>query len=291
MAKQYPVQTKMEVQSAAANAVGEIRVDRVLSRANRRLYREGRNYTVKIDLDPSTAVPGSSVNVFVLKDTWFTHKAWQKAFEEHLNATALERDRAGKTRLARWNDFRVSSGITSAEMYGIQFNELLAALNQTGGEFILSSITDSSGTDRTFTWSGSPSASQFGIMAEYGKQGGPNTHPTSPGSDMPYSEMDSDASNAEFDDVTDHGNFPPYATGLESATPFVQVATLTVDPGLQKMSSGFFNAPCGIVIVTGLNAASQQRLTLTAKGGDYKGVHAPRMFNQIKEHNNQVKVV
>ena len=54
MAKQYPVQTKMEVQQAAANAVGEIRVDRVLSRANRRLYREGRNYTVKIDLDSST---------------------------------------------------------------------------------------------------------------------------------------------------------------------------------------------------------------------------------------------
>jgi hypothetical protein len=291
MAKQYPVQTKVELQQLTANAVGEIRVDRILSRANRRLYREGRNYSVKIDLDSSTVTVGASVNVYVLKDTWFTHKAWQKAFEEHLNATALERDRAGQTRLARWNDFRVNSGVTAAEMYGLQFTEALGPVSQTNGEFILSSITDSSGTDRTFTWSGSPTASQFGIMVEYGKQGGPNTLPTSPSSDMPYSEMDSDASNAEFDDVTDHGNFPPYATNLEDGTPFTQVATLTSDPGTQKMSSGFFNAPCGIVIVTGLDATVLQRLTLTAKGGDYKGVHAPRMFNQIKEHNNQVKVV
>lgn len=291
MAKQYPVLSRIELETASANATGQLRVDRVLSRANRRLYREGRNYTVKLELDTSTAVAGNYVNVFVLKDTWFVHNAWKMAFQEHLNATALERDRAGKTRQARWNDFRVKTGVSAVDLVGKQFNNALAAIDQTGGEFVLSTITDSSGTDRTFTWSGSPTASEFGILTEYEKQGGPNTTPTSPGTDMPYSEMDADASNAEFDDVTDHGNLPPYETNVESGTPFTQVATLSIEPGAQKMSTGFFNAPCGIVIVTGLNGAALQRLTLTAKAGDYKGVDAPRMFNKIVEHNNQVKVV
>lgn len=291
MAKQYPVLRTVELETQSASAQGQIRIDRVLSRANRRLYREGRNYTVKLELDPSSVVPGNYVNVFVLKDTWFVHKAWQMAFQEYLNATAKERERAGQTRLARWNDFRVKTGVTAVGLVGKQVTSAIASLDQVGGEYELSTLTDSSGVDREFTWSGSPTVSEFGILVEYGKQGGPNTHPTSPGTDQPYSEMDGESSNTEYDDVTDHGNLPPYETNVESGSPFTQVATLSVDPGAQKMSTGFFNAPCGIVIVTGLNASAVQRLFMTCKPGDYKGVHAPRMFNQIKEHNNQVKVV
>ena len=291
MAKYYPVQNKVEIETQSASDTGQLRVDRVLSRANRRLYREGRTYQVKLDLDTSTAVPGNYVNVFVLKNTWYNHKAWQMAFQEYLNATKTERDRAGKTRLARWNDFRVKTGVTAVGLNGKQFNHSLGAVNQVGGEFELSEITDSSGTNRQFTWSGTPTGSEFGILTEYGKQGGPNQHPTSPGSDQPYSEMDGDSSNAEYDDVTDHGNLPPYETNVESATPFTQVATLSIDPGAQKMSTGFFDAPCGIVIVTGLNAQAVQRLTMTAKLGDYKGIHAPRMFHEIKTEGDDVKVV
>lgn len=291
MAKYYPIQNKMELESTSASATGQLRVDRLLSRANRRLYREGRVYQVKLDLDVSSAVAGNYVNVYALKNTWMNHKAWQMAFQEYLNATKPERDRAGKTRLARWNDFRVKTGVTAVGLNAIHFDEDLSGDSQIGGEFELSQITDSSNVNREFTWSGSPTGLEFGILTEYGKQGGPNQHPTSPGSDQPYSEMDGDSSNAEYDDVTDHGNLPPYETNVESTYPFTQVATLSIDPGAQKMSTGFFDAPCGIVIVTGLNAQAVQRLTMTAKLGDYKGVHAPRMFHEIKTEGDDVKVV
>ena len=97
MAKQYPVTRKMEIVEVSGQANVQLRVDRELSKMNRRLYREGRNYSVKLDLNPQQASPGSFVEIFVLKDTWFIHKAWQKAFQEYLNATALQSDRDWET--------------------------------------------------------------------------------------------------------------------------------------------------------------------------------------------------
>jgi hypothetical protein len=291
MAKQYPVARKMEIIETSAQANVQLRVDRELSKMNRRLYREGRNYTVKLDLNPQQAQPGNFVEVFALKDTWFIHKAWQKAFQEYLNATAIERDRAGKTQQARWNDFRVNSGLGLQLANARQYSDSGAANSLTTGEFLLSEVEDSSGTTRQFTWSDSPTSGEYGILVEYAKQGRPPQTPTSPTADQPYSEQDSDSSNVEWDDVTDHGNEPPYRALVGSQYPWTKVATLSVDAGMQKLSTGFFNAPCGIVMIRGLSTQTAQEMQLEVKAGDYKGVHAPRMFNQIKEHNNQVKVV
>ena len=291
MAKQYPVTRKMEISEVSGQANVQLRVDRELSKMNRRLYREGRNYTVKLDLNPQQAQAGNFVEVFALKDTWFIHKAWQFAFQEYLNATALERDRAGKTQQARWNDFRVNSGLGLQLANSRAYTKSGSAQSLTDGEFLLSEVEDSSGTTRQFTWSDSPTSGEYGILVEYGKQGRPPSTPTSPGVDQPYSDQDSDASNVEWDDVTDHGNEPPYKSVIRHTTPWIKVATLSVDAGMQKLSTGFFNAPCGIVMIRGLSTQVAQEMQLEVKAGDYKGVHAPRMFNQIKEHNNQVKVV
>jgi hypothetical protein len=291
MARLYPTQKKFEIIETSGQANVQLRVDRELSKMNRRLYREGRVYTCKLDLNPQQAQPGSFVEIFALKDTWFIHKAWQTAFEEYLNATKQERDRAGKSQSARWNDFRVNSGtglqLLNARHYGD--NGSVASL--TDGEFLLSEVEDGSGTTRQFTWSDSPTAGEYGILVEYAKEGGPSDMPTSPTTSQPYASLDSDSSNVEWDDVTDHGNEPPYRDTINDSYPWTKVATLSVDAGMQKLSSGFFNAPCGIVMIRGLSTQVAQELVLEVKAGDYKGVHAPRMFNEIKNMGDDVKVV
>jgi hypothetical protein len=64
---------------------------------------------------------------------------------------------------------------------------------------------------------------------------------------------------------------------------FTKVATLYVDAGGgNKLSTGYFNAPCGLVLITtggGLNATTvSEKIYVEAKAGDYKGVHAPSML-------------
>jgi len=161
----------------------------------------------------------------------------------------------------------------------------------TTGEFILSEVEDGSGTTRQFTWSHTPTSGEYGILVEYTKEGGPSNMPTNPTADQPYSDLDSHSSNVEWDDVTDHGNEPPYDSVINDQYPWTKVATLSVDAGMQKLSSGFFNAPCGIVMIRGLSQQAAQELVREVKSGDYKGVHAPRMFNELKTVGDDVKVV
>lgn len=291
MPKRFATERQMALVLAQANSAGVVRIDRCLSKRNHRLYREGRTYTAKIDLNPEEAVPGNYVEVYTLKDTWFTHKAWQLAFQEYMTATMKERRKATKGHLARWNDFRVNDGLNLAELLPRHYNRTGGAAQQTSGEFVLSKVEDSGGVVRTWTWSHSPSASEFSIMTEYDKAGNTNSQPTSANLDQPYSEMDSDVSNNEWDDVTDSGNEPPYLqNGLDPTNAWNKVATLAVDPGMQKLSSGFFDAPCGIVMLRGLNSNSQQEVVLTVKAGDYKGVAAERMYDSIKEESDSVVV-
>lgn len=291
MAKRFATERQMNLALASANAAGIVRIDRSLSRRNHRLYREGRTYTAKIDLNPEDAIDGNFVEVYTIKDTWFTQKAWQLAFQEYLTATMKERRKASKSHLARWNDFRVNDGTGLAELLPRHFTRVGGVGNESAGEFVLSKVEDSAGAVRTWTWSDAPSAGEFAIMTEYDKAGNTNSQPTSPNVDQPYSEMDSDVSNNEWDDVTDSGNLPPYnQNGLDPTNPWNKVATLSCAPGRQKLSTGFFDAPCGIVMLRGLNSSGQQEVVLTVKNGDYKGVHAVRMYDSIKETSDSVVV-
>ena len=80
------------------------------------------------------------------------------------------------------------------------------------------------------------------------------------------------------------GNAPPYsATTFPSV--WVKVATLAVDAsGAQKLSTGFFDAPCGLVHLNALGGADFQdvnslrnNVAVTFAKGDYKGVSAHSM--------------
>ena len=256
------------------------------------MYREGRVYSTKIDLNTEDAIVGNFVEVYTLKDTWFTQKAWQLAFQEYMNATKNERDKVkNKKALARWNDFRTGDGTGLAELLPRQANHTGGLTNESAGEFVLSKGEDAAGATRTWTWDPAPSGTEFSIMTEYDKAGNTDPQPAAPTTDQPYSEMDSDASNVEWDDVTDSGNLPPYnQNGLDPLFPWNKVATLSVEPGKQKLSTGYFNAPCGIVMLRGLNSNAQQEVVMTVKSGDYKGVHAERLYDTMETQGDNVVI-
>jgi len=80
--------------------------------------------------------------------------------------------------------------------------------------------------------------------------------------------------------LQNNGNNPPYnLVNLPSV--WMKVATLTVGPGgNQKLSTGFFDAPCGLtcITVTGQTVFTlRNALHLTVQSGDYKGVRAHNM--------------
>lgn len=273
--KRYPVQRHISAISQLNAANVEVNCDKLLSESNHRLYRQGRFYNVKIDLD-MTELPPTPVQVFALRDTWFNQKAYQMAFEQYQNATKEERSRLSKTQLARWADFRVKSGsgYDSVDSRQADANGNLTRMSQ--GERPLTEVETSDGNTRTFSWSAT--AGSLDIPAEYGKKANPITSPTNATTDVPYSDLDSDVSNVEVQDLTESGNNPPYALTTFGEN-WTLVATLWGDkPESQRLSTGFFTAPCGMVLVKGLPSAATTGFHVTFKAGDYKGVDAPSML-------------
>lgn len=273
--KRYAIQNRIPVAAAAPTTTGVIRIDRCLSRMNHRLYREGRFYEVKIDLDFAN-VPTGPVEVFALRDTWANHQAYKMAFDVYMKSTAEERSRLSKSQIARWQDFRVSDGTGMTGLLPRVADVAGAESQLTVGENLLSLVTDSAGVDRTFTW-GTAAATEYNIVDEYQKKANISDSPDSATADAPYSDQAADTSDAESLALQNRGNSPPYNAD-SFGNNFVKVATLKSVPGEQKMSTGFFTAPCGIVFVTGMESGVVNPLVVTVKTGDYKGVHAPSML-------------
>ena len=162
------------------------------------------------------------------------------------------------------------------------------------GEFINSQVVDENDAQRTFTW-GPGTVTEYGILEEYDKAGNAQASPESlvPGSAGPYAGIDSNVDGAMFTNLEAIGNEPPYdQDGVNSASPWVRIAVLgSGAAGQQKLSSGFFTAPCGLILLKGFTETSEAySVEVEAKSGDYKGVHAPSML-EIATVNRKRKVV
>ena len=98
---------------------------------------------------------------------------------------------------------------------------------------------------------------------------------------MPYDDLMADNSDVLANLLQTSGNIPPYdAANVGQSFPWVKVATLSAHTVAQKLSTGFFEAPCGFVLLKGdsVEALPMGRVSVTFKSGDYKGVHAPSML-------------
>jgi hypothetical protein len=238
--------------------------------------RQSRYYTVKIDMEPANV---GTYEVYALRDDWAVQKGLQMAYKHYVRNTADERESLGK-QVARWEDFRVNTGASGNSLFATLRSPAAAESILTAGEFALANVVDSSNTQRTFTW-GTPGAAQFGILQEYDKAGNAQGDPSSFTADGPYEEINSEVNAITMDDLQTDGNLPPYdQAGVNSGSPFVKVGQLGAGPGGdQRLSTGYFTAPCGIVIIVGPAADwNSGNLSFVCQSGDYKGVHAPSML-------------
>lgn len=256
-----------------------IEVGRCLSQANRRLYRYGRTYEVKIDLEPNS---NTTFAVYALRNDWAVVKAFQMAHAEFMKNTADERANLGKDQIARWEDFRCNHGQNGA-VVGPRFsNGVLSGfsnlVNQGEGE--LSNVVDSNGIRHNFTWSNAAST-EYNVLVEYDKVANTQVSPSSRTADSPYLEIDSEVNEFTHDDLQSDGDLPPYEpNAINALHPFVKIATLdSTNPNAQKLSTGYFSVPCGLVLI--VQAAYENiagKYSMTAKAGSYKGVHAPSLL-------------
>lgn len=283
--KHYPVQRKIrlgtDLPSVATDA--QVLVDREMSKINKRLYRQSRYYSVKVDIDADLP-NGSVVNVYALMDTWANQKAYQLAHRMFLENSKEEMQRMSQGTKARWNDFRVASGtsFTGPTLNALGFGPGGAGTQRQTAEYVYSEVTDKAGTSHTFRWVGT-GGNTYNIVDEYDKLGDTAQQPTFGETSNAYGDFSDTIADNQIAHLSGDGNLPPYDGRNMENTCWIHVATLFVDAdGGGRLSSGFFTAPCGLLALTyggGLNqTGANEKVSIEVKAGDYKGVSAPSML-------------
>jgi len=278
--KRYPVVRTGRLFRQSPDPIGpklQISVEQLLSKTNRRLYRQSRYYEMKLDLDPNAT---SATDVFVLADTWMVERALKMGYDMYLENSADERARIKESNIARWEDFRVLSGANITIANPLQYNHTQTPDELNDGEFLTTLVRDSAGAARSFTW-GSPSSSRYSLLEEYDKAGNSQPSPDTSTGDMPYDNLMADNNADMANALQTIGNLPPYdANGVAAGKTWIKICTLDATSQAQKLSSGYFCAPCGIVLLQNhipTNPVVESDIQWTVKAGDYKGVHAPSM--------------
>ena len=275
--KHYPVQRLLSI-SQPDPAANLLRIDtpRFLSQVNHRLYRQSRTYDCQVKIDAN--VPdGATVDVYALADTWYLAGALKlaKAAWDESNAEEIMMNNG---KVARWSDFRIQPEITASSAALVnQF--ALQSLNPvafTAGEFELSQVVDQAGATRTFCI-GTASATQYNIFAEYDEQSGTNTDPTVP-STGPYTGLLPGLDTAAAQAISELGNNPPYNANGYGSSVWVKVGTLHLAAGRQRLSTGYFRAPMGMIVLSGVGTIPSADIQVEVKGGDYKGVMSHSML-------------
>ncbi len=281
--KHYPVVRSGRLFRQSPDPIGpkcEVAFDQLLAKTNRRLYRQSRYYSVKLDLDANAT---RTVDVWALADSWMVERALKMGYDMYLENSEAARDRIKDDNIARWEDFRVYSGAGISIANPLQYSEDQTPDEMADGEFLVTFVEDAAGATRAFTWGGG-SASKYSLLEEYDKAGNAQNSPSAGTADMPYDSLMADDSQVMGNNLQQRGNSPPYdANGVNAAKTWVKIATLDAASTAQKLSTGYFTAPCGIVLLADGNDPTVTPVVIndlqwTVKAGDYKGVHAPSML-------------
>jgi len=263
----YPVQSRIDLSSG-----GIVIAPNVLSMINRRHYPATGVYECNVMLNPT--VTAGQLNVYVLKDNWDTIGAIRQAYKAYLTATESERAMLSKDQVARWEDFRIAHGTGLTEMAPMVYNQGIGLSSLTLGEFELSTVVDAAGNEKAFTLQGASNSAQYNILSQWSASGNVQTDPVNLTSGAPYGELEESHDSTQSDNLQRDGNTPPYdAFGNDGITsPWTKVATLTnANVGADgRISTGFFRAPLGMVIVTGADANSWGLLQV--REGSTKGI-------------------
>lgn len=251
-------------------------VDRILSGYNHRLYRQHGCYRVKVDLLDGAET--GEIKVYALANTWYVKRAIQMAKQVHDTANKEEMT---MTQGARWYDFRIDDNTGSAGGFD---QMVFASVTQPGappapathpGEYAVSVIEDTGGNLREFRVLGATSVSGWNIFTEYDNLANASRDPDQViPAGAGYDGADATMQGSNIEALNNRGDLPPYDnTDLEDRV-FVQVGSLyRTAGGNQRLSTGFFDAPLGMVWITQPAADATPLLELEVKAGKYKGVH------------------
>lgn len=277
--------------NASSNAHGGwFSIPHALSRLNHRLYREHQNYYASVSLNSmvSTAQP---MLVYALAPTWYVQGALRAAKKMHDRAMREER---ATVKQARWYDFRLDLDIDTAfydemQPYGLD-QSMTAFAVHTADELIPSRVTDANGNNRVFTLrtatgGGRPAGTAYNVFQEYDAMADtPVDNPSVSSGVAPYDDLTHQNQTENMANLQFRGDVPPY-NGDSFDAYWVQVGELYVDAsGAQSLSTGLFQAPLGVVLITGpqgLGMADidgglnidKPRINVHVAPGNYKGVH------------------
>lgn len=280
--KRYPVQRNYNLTQAlpAPSTTALVDVPKHLSQINHRLYRQARYYEVSVTVETDMA-DTTTMDVYALADTWMVQKSVQMAKDVFDRSTAEAKESLGEPHIARWNDLRIRAGLNLVSgPDAMMFNQTtLADTVFTAGEFEDTRVIDQTGASRYFTWSNTPTASEYNIMGEYDASSNTSADPETPATGA-YDGLMPNTTAAAVSTLQNAGNEPPYNATSLGAGIWSKIGTLTIRAGRQKTSTGFFTAPCGLVALDGafIIADELKDVRIEVKSGDYKGVKAPSML-------------
>lgn len=255
--------------------------DIICSETNHRKYDQLKTYTVKVDLDSQSAP--ASYEVYAIQDTWMLKQAVALAHAVYNDNTKEERAMMEKKMLAKWGGFRLDHGLSAVATSGAAafYNPLsgLTGVVNTA-EIYLSEVSAAAG-QATFKLTGATTPTEFNIIEQLDLSSNSIPSPSTVNTTIPYDgiEVDVSTSSATYEHIQQDGNLPPYDRNNLETNIWVHVGTLHINAnGNQKLSTGYFNAPLGMVYLEGYSgqdsAPNTKALTLEFKKGDYQGVHA-----------------
>jgi hypothetical protein len=255
-------------------------------------------YSMKVDIDVQSALANAGVDVYVLRDTWDLQGAYKLAMKTYYNTMKEEMTQSSR---GRWLDFNVQSGV-AADLLGPSvaeedFNTVgsFTVLPTTGTTY--ASVADAAGTPHSFTMEVSASANEYSIIDEWRNFGRVSNDPASQSTTLAYAGVSENIDETNYDLLRDVGENPPYSTAADDEI-WHKVCTLQAgSDGNQKLSSGFFDAPLGIVILRSVAgfppgpAVPDVGLTVSFQKGNYKGVKAPAYATPILTEAKEYEVV
>ncbi len=278
MAAANSTQLTFTIQATTSGGIGShtyLDLAGLLSRENKRLYRQGMVYHARVTATNFNADGTLSRDIQVLHNSWRIRKAWAQAKRAWDLSTAEERKHG--TRAGRWNDFKVF--YESAHNAGNTVGPTTAS----DGEWnytVANAATSSAQYQFHFLGTGSSGTpGRFGILREYDDMRDQDTDtPAAAGTAMPYSILQAELSNNQSDLLQEEGDQPPYgAVDLERQTPEVmyRIGVPNTPDNLITSTQGFVPIPCGLIKLENPDRAYELRIDF--KAGSYKGVHAEAM--------------
>lgn len=308
-----PTETDITVWgSSSSSRMLKINSPLLLSQMNMRLYRQSRNYKMKISLADLNSDFGNNFQIFTLPNTWLTHGAIRHAYKMYKLSMEDElKQTGGKT--SKWHDFRINGAdvdgtATAAQL--VMFDGNTWAEAGAAADTSLSVVTPEGGTtEHGFHVVGNVSNS-YNIITEYVK------HILSRGNEAqavsgPQAYEGLIDSADDLDNLLERGDLPPYDkdfagwagdASADSNTSLVLQDTLfynrsrdthdldgstsdydTYVPLAHRLVSKTFEAPLGLVWIfadaADMTYTTRPQFKISYAKGNYKGVDSQPIVN------------